>query len=477
MHAQLRFDIQKIIDRPLIKLISKRNSSKLRGQKILTQRYVGCVDHLSSQHISGWIFNQDNIDEEIIIEIVYNNIVIGKLLANLEREDVEKIYGKKNCGFSTYLSGMNFFFNYKDYQFRVRGSNFFFGYPSMPREKLASELNWRKHGVISVLSNSTSFSKKVAIIAMFSNDETLSKSQIFCVNSYRALGYTVVAVMATDRNPTLVHVSLAQYADYIILRNNFGWDFSSWAAALDLFSENIQGVDEIILTNDSIIGPSPSLAADITRMQAKNLDFWGITDCWQHSYHIQSYFMYFNKSSHSNIIRFFDNYKPSGDKEYAIQNGEIYLSQYMIKSNLRHGVLCPYEIASKFAIEYFCKEFGATSKFPEFISSKDSPFPVALSNLEYRNMFFADAITAIRNRTPLNPTHHFWYVLMSDMKTPFLKKELVGKNPVGVPDLYNIDNILLMDEYSQFSILLRDYLMRDAKSLAIWMSRQTGDFE
>ncbi len=34
--------------------------------------------------------------------------------------------------------------------------------------------------------------------------------------------------------------------------------------------------------------------------------------------------------------------------------------------------------------------------------------------------------------TPLNPTHFFWDTLITDFNCPFIKRELIRENPVGI---------------------------------------------
>ena len=43
---------------------------------------------------------------------------------------------------------------------------------------------------------------------------------------------------------------------------------------------------------------------------------------------------------------------------------------------------------------------------------------------------------------PLNSTHHFWDYLIGEMACPFLKRELLERNPMGIPSLRRWESLL-----------------------------------
>ena len=73
-------------------------------------------------------------------------------------------------------------------------------------------------------------------------------------------------------------------------------DFGCWKVGINFL--NKKKVKNLILTNDSVIGPYIDTSKIIPKMD-KN-DFWGITSAGQgENYHIQSYFLFFK----SNVIK------------------------------------------------------------------------------------------------------------------------------------------------------------------------------
>ena len=105
-----------------------------------------------------------------------------------------------------------------------------------------------------------------------------------------------------------------KYTNYIIVRENKGFDVWAYKTALDSEGwEELVKYDEVILMNYTIMGPVYSLEEMFLEMtKKKNLDFWGITKCfredspvaqemWKNPYeyipeHIQSSFMVFRRS-------------------------------------------------------------------------------------------------------------------------------------------------------------------------------------
>ena len=69
---------------------------------------------------------------------------------------------------------------------------------------------------------------------------------------------------------------------------------------------------------------------------------------------------------------------------------------------------------------------------------------------------------AIQNGAPLNSTHFFWDVLLVDERFPFIKRELLLRNPVGVPLLSRWPD--LVAQVSDYDVdLITDHLKMIAR--------------
>ncbi len=98
-----------------------------------------------------------------------------------------------------------------------------------------------------------------------------------------------------------------EYCDIVLERENKGFDFGAWKDAIKLIGfKEITNYDCLVLMNDTCFGPLFDIGEVFKIMEAKNVDFWGITNHRKTPYempgtnepipeHIQSYFLCFNK--------------------------------------------------------------------------------------------------------------------------------------------------------------------------------------
>lgn len=102
---------------------------------------------------------------------------------------------------------------------------------------------------------------------------------------------------------------LSVYTDCILERENEGYDIWGYKAGMDMLGwEEICRYDELVLCNDSVIGPIYPFQEMFDEMESREADFWGITKHYEAdgnpfaresgtklSEHIQSYFMVFRQ--------------------------------------------------------------------------------------------------------------------------------------------------------------------------------------
>ena len=138
-------------------------------------------------------------------------------------------------------------------------------------------------------------------------------------------------------------------------------------------------------------------------MQARNLDFWAITDSWQLRYHLQIYFMVFRKAAHQSFAfqNFWKRLPAFFFKSVLIWHCEVGLSQGMMKAGLSLGAFC---------------EYGQmrTKHRSTVLGTEDQ------------------SIAA----NPLNSTISLWNLLLADYDCPFLKVGLLRDNPENLTDLH-----------------------------------------
>lgn len=116
----------------------------------------------------------------------------------------------------------------------------------------------------------------------------------------------------------------------IIPLKNLGLDFGLWSQFFQIYSTYFKNLDELILVNDSCYCLN---SLQSIYLKNKNLLMWGITDSYEHKYHLQSYFLSFNsKQSIKSVLEYFKiiDFTKFTSKHDTIFVGEIGLSQYMM---------------------------------------------------------------------------------------------------------------------------------------------------
>tara|TARA_X000000950_G_scaffold238996_1_gene291336 strand:+ start:639 stop:1589 length:951 start_codon:yes stop_codon:yes gene_type:complete len=128
------------------------------------------------------------------------------------------------------------------------------------------------------------------------------------------------------------------FVEKIISKEHNEMDFGSWKLGLN-FLKN-KNIENLLLVNDSIIGPFIDIREILDSMKNKKVDFWGITSAGAESdFHIQSYFLYFKKTCiKSKFFRnFFLNIKKQKSKADLVKQYEIGLTQGLISNGMKTG--------------------------------------------------------------------------------------------------------------------------------------------
>jgi len=195
---------------------------------------------------------------------------------------------------------------------------------------------------------------------------------------------------------------LEELCEAVVVRKNEGYDFGSWKLGLEKYRARLEDYDGVLLANDSVYGPFFDLKSFIERFEDDGVDILGMTDSNELDYHLQSYFVMYKAKvlSGEAFWKFWSQVSIQGDKWDIIKKYEIGLSQRM----MRYG---------KYNISAYCDMSG------------------------YPN---------------LNHTHVHWRDLILKKKFPFLKIELVKKNPFSI-DLSGMEDLLSCDLGYDFDLI------------------------
>ncbi len=184
--------------------------------------------------------------------------------------------------------------------------------------------------------------KRLAIYAHYDAQHEIKPYVRYAVDALRTQ-CEEVHFISTARLPESDLETLAKTCNSVVLKENSGLDFGMWRKVLGTLDLGVW--DEIILLNSSVYGPVTSLATILSEAEENPWDFWGLTDSFEMDYHIQSYFMAFRSDLLRSEVfkRFWQGVLPFHNKRQIIRSYEIGLTQYLLESGFRAGVIFPYK--------------------------------------------------------------------------------------------------------------------------------------
>lgn len=130
--------------------------------------------------------------------------------------------------------------------------------------------------------------------------------------------------------------------DYVKCEPHGEYDFGSYKIGYNYLiqSKLLDKVDEIILCNDSCFCIN-SLEPVFNKMTQTECDFWGLSANNKIQFHLQSFFLVFNKKVFTSIkfVNFINSVKHHNSVEEVIYNYEISLTQKLIDAGFKYNAL------------------------------------------------------------------------------------------------------------------------------------------
>jgi len=259
-------------------------------------------------------------------------------------------------------------------------------------------------------------------LALVSHFDRSGRFHDFFRHYVRALCEAGLGVIVLSNSPSIDEGSLAELLPLCVMivhRQNVGYDFGALRDGLSLV--DLDKIEFLVTANDSVFGPFRDIGPILKeRCDFERADVWGMTDSYDTRYHLQSYFVAYGRTAvRSHAFRdFWQRVRYIDDKMAVIRYYEIGLTQSLLAGGLRVKAVFPYpEITQSFVAE-------------ALDSMETELHPMLAAHREW-------LLREINRGIPLNPTHYFWDHLIATAGFPFLKRELVEKNPMGLPLLVN----------------------------------------
>jgi hypothetical protein len=236
-----------------------------------------------------------------------------------------------------------------------------------------------------------------------------------------AAGFCIVLVSNSGRLAAPDAAWAAERVARILVRRNVGYDFAAWRDALARTGLPSQETRCLVFVNDSVYGPFTPLRSLMARLDFDQADVWGLTDNWQHRYHLQSYFVAFGpKAVASAAFRdFWAGVRDVRSKWQVVKAYEIGLTQRLLRGGLRCRAVWGYTDLLE----------AARRSLSETVEGQGHDAFGTISRTNARRV-----VKAAVRRAALNPTCDLWRLLI-EAGFPFIKRELLRDNPTRIPDV------------------------------------------
>ncbi len=236
---------------------------------------------------------------------------------------------------------------------------------------------------------------RAAVIAHFDPDGIFDSTFLDYLKELNKINFDIYVVTTSSKIDTKSLKKCPDISINVIQRRNIGLDFASWAMAIKR-NLILERYDSLLITNDSIIGPLKNLNNIIEKFDGYKNSLCGLTESLKRERHLQSYFIYFNKSIlRTKLIHdFWNSVKLIKSKSKIIKRYEIGLSKLALKNGIHLNALVSYT-----QIKEYCEKMGDSYQY-------------------YKDL----------KNVNLNPTLFMWDILIEQFEFPFIKRELLTQD-------------------------------------------------
>ena len=230
----------------------------------------------------------------------------------------------------------------------------------------------------------------VCLFAHFDKNDRMDDYVWRYLAKLKELNFAIILI-STSRLPPAEIDRLRGVCDDVLVRDNTGLDFASWAAGFARHGAAIGG--RLLLANDSVYGPIGSLRAGIERLTREAADFYGMVESVEIAPHLQSWFV----------------------------------------------LLEPRAVRSAAFKAIMAQPFAAMSR-PQIVRAGEVGLSRQLTaaGLRYEALYRGGGAAGLPPRHDANPMLLHWRDMLRDAGVPFVKIELLRDNPIGVEDAATI---------------------------------------
>ena len=193
---------------------------------------------------------------------------------------------------------------------------------------------------------------RVLVYVIYANNEKLHDYKIIFLKALAKLSEKTIIVVNGELIPE-DQVLLSSYGQ-LELRENKGYDTAAFRhGILTLGKEELGKYDELLLVNDTNVGPFTDLEKTFRKMAERKVDFWGISygepqndftgynKYGQIPVHLQSYFLVIEKSlsNYSGFFRYWENLEDTNSRNKAIGKHETVFTKHFEDLGFKHDAV------------------------------------------------------------------------------------------------------------------------------------------
>ncbi|MGQ9367373.1 rhamnan synthesis F family protein [Azospirillum sp. ST 5-10] len=293
--------------------------------------------------------------------------------------------------------------------------------------------------------------RRVAVFVHYDRHGVVDDYVFYYLRSIVDAGFRIVLVSNSRaiRLPDLER--LKSLCALILVRDNVGLDFAAYKDGIAAIPD-LRSLDALILANDSVYGPIHDLGRMIEKMDSGVADVWGATDSWEISFHLQSYFLLLHHKAlaSESFAAFWRTVRCVQSKTWAVRRYEVGLTRHLQRGGFRCRALFRYrEIATRIT----------DTVLDQRLLDDD--------NLDHaRKAYLGRVLSCLLSGIPLNGSHYFWDVMIANMEFPFIKRDLLHKNPVRIPFLGHWELLVRQNSAYDPDLILR-HLERSLKNRSV----------
>ena len=269
--------------------------------------------------------------------------------------------------------------------------------------------------------------ERVAIYAHYSSTGRVSAMVLRQLAIYAAQGFEIVFVSMASSLGDGDWTRLKTICRAVIVRASFGRDFGAWRDVLSTDLVQPGQIQELLLVNDSVLGPIRPIEPLFERMRRAE-GLWGLVNSDQNGAHLQTFFLLARgRPAVEATVAFFQGLVLSTDKQIVIANGELAFSAAIARRGVPVRALYGLRSIENAALAdpRSRLETVLTLGAPDLIDYVCGHPEACAEDLIQR-------VRSAMAATPLNPTHQFGEVLVRAFDFPFLKTELLTVNPANM---------------------------------------------